>query len=79
MEAGGHRQVASIMGAAGGRGDDAAKRTAMRKEGVMVRARSDRASGASDDSQCMIGPAMGAARPEAPESKEPCQRSEPAC
>jgi len=64
---GGHHE------AAGGRGDHAAKRTSTRwSEHVVTRA-------AEDGWKRMFDLDTGAARPEAPEAKEPCQRSVPAC
>jgi len=64
---GGHYQ------AAGGRGDHAAKRTSTRwSEHVVTRA-------AEDGWKRMFDLDTGAARPEAPEAKEPCQRCVPAC
>jgi len=59
--------------AAGGRGDHAAKRPSTRwSEHVLTRT-------AEDGGKRMFDLDTGAARPEAPEAKEPCQRSVPAC
>ena len=51
----------------------------MRQERSEVREIATWSSAADADSQRIIEPDTGAARPEAPEAKEPCQKCEPAC